>query len=169
VPVAATRGDDTALTIAVNLSGPAEARPGPVRPPPPIAPAARLDAYAQRIRSFAASLPLPRGARGGGGVSEQAAAQNHRAMGLLDVAFVSLQAMSDTLTRIKLADCAPDVTIEVPRNACGFHEFWRAREMIEVGRERAEQALAGAAATQSGTLLALDPALDHPTQEETRP
>jgi NTE family protein len=31
----------------------------------------------------------------------------------------------------------PDVTIEIPRDACGFHEFWRAEEMIALGRERA--------------------------------
>ena len=37
---------------------------------------------------------------------------------------------------------APDVTIEIPRNACGFYEFWRAEELIALGRERAAQAFA---------------------------
>jgi NTE family protein len=30
----------------------------------------------------------------------------------------------------------PRVTVEIPRNACGPHEFWRAEEMIALGRER---------------------------------
>ncbi|MFM9884652.1 MAG: patatin-like phospholipase family protein, partial [Burkholderiales bacterium] len=34
----------------------------------------------------------------------------------------------------------PDVTVEIPRNACGPHEFWRAEELIALGRERTAQA-----------------------------
>jgi NTE family protein len=64
--------------------------------------------------------------------------------GLLDVAWVSMQTMHDTIARLKLAAHTPDVTIEIPRNACGYHEFWRAQELIALGRERAAQALAGA-------------------------
>ena len=32
--------------------------------------------------------------------------------------------------------------VQVPRNACGFFEFWRAEELIALGRERAAQAMA---------------------------
>jgi len=35
---------------------------------------------------------------------------------------------------------APDVTVEIPRNACGFLEFWRAEELIALGRERTARA-----------------------------
>jgi NTE family protein len=31
--------------------------------------------------------------------------------------------------------------VEIPRNACGFFEFWRAEELIALGRERAANAL----------------------------
>jgi NTE family protein len=34
------------------------------------------------------------------------------------------------------------VTVEIPRNACRPHEFWRAEEMIALGRERAAEAFA---------------------------
>jgi NTE family protein len=34
------------------------------------------------------------------------------------------------------------VYVEIPRDACGFHEFWRAEELIALGRERLEVALA---------------------------
>jgi NTE family protein len=32
----------------------------------------------------------------------------------------------------------------VPRDICLFHEFWRASELIEIGREAAQRALAAA-------------------------
>ena len=64
--------------------------------------------------------------------------------GLIDVAFASMQTMQDTITRLKLAGCPPDVLVQVPRNACGFFEFWRAEELIALGRERAAQAMAAA-------------------------
>ncbi len=36
----------------------------------------------------------------------------------------------------------PDVTVEIPRNACGPHAFWRAEELIALGRERTAHAFA---------------------------
>ena len=62
--------------------------------------------------------------------------------GLLDVVFGSMQAMQDTISQLRLAGYTPDVTVEIPRNACGFFEFWRAEELIDLGRERAAQAFA---------------------------
>lgn len=53
-----------------------------------------------------------------------------------------MQTMHDTIARVKLAAHAPDVTVEIPRNACGYHEFCRADELIALGRERAAQSLA---------------------------
>ena len=53
---------------------------------------------------------------------------------------VSMQAMQDTISQLRLSAYSPDVLIEIPRNACGFFEFWRAEELIALGRERAAQA-----------------------------
>ena len=60
--------------------------------------------------------------------------------GMLDVAFSSMQAMQDTIAHLRMADYRPDVMVEIPRNACGFFEFWRADELMALGRERAAQA-----------------------------
>jgi NTE family protein len=62
--------------------------------------------------------------------------------GLLDVALQSMQVVQDTVTRLRLAECSPDVTVAIPRNACGFHEFWRADKMMALGRQRLAEALA---------------------------
>jgi NTE family protein len=82
-----------------------------------------------------------------------------RERGLFDVALTSMQTMHDTIARLTLAGCAPDVTVEIARNACGYHEFWRAQELIALGRERAALALArtaGAAAAARGPCAAAD-------------
>lgn len=51
--------------------------------------------------------------------------------------------MENTIAGLKLAAYSPDVTIEIPRNACRIHEFWRAEEMIALGREKTAKAFGG--------------------------
>ncbi|MDE2396743.1 MAG: patatin-like phospholipase family protein [Burkholderiales bacterium] len=125
LPIAPTLDDGTDLTVAVDLSGPPETPP----PRPAATAAAEPAGYARRIRGFVGSLSLP---RLGEGLSP----------GMLDIAFVSMQAMQDTITRLRLSSYAPDVTVSIPRNACGYYEFWRADEMIEIGRQRTASAFA---------------------------
>jgi predicted acylesterase/phospholipase RssA len=45
--------------------------------------------------------------------------------------------MQNATAVAKLAACASDVVINVPRDACGAHELRRAREMIDLGRRLA--------------------------------
>lgn len=125
IPIAPTLNDTTDLTIAVTLSGPAEMRPVP----PPSTPMVTGNAYRQRIRAFIESLQTTR-------------TPDVPTRGLIDIAFASMQVMQDTIARLKLAAYLPDVTVEIPRDACGFHEFWRAEELIALGYERAAQAFA---------------------------
>ena len=51
--------------------------------------------------------------------------------------------MQATVARLKLAAHPPDIVITIPRNACRFFEFYRAAELIELGREKAEAVLGG--------------------------
>ena len=50
--------------------------------------------------------------------------------------------VQDTISQLRLAGYTPDVTVEIPPHARGFFECWRAEESIDLGRERAAQALA---------------------------
>jgi NTE family protein len=123
VPIAPTLDDATDLTIAVDLSGPVESRPAP-----PISVSLIADnSYRKRILKFVQA-------------ARPARAPKAPSRGLLDVAFTSMQAMQDTIARLRLSAYSPDVMIEIPRNACGFFEFWRAEELIALGRDRAAQA-----------------------------
>ena len=61
--------------------------------------------------------------------------------GIVDVVTASLDLMQNSIARMKLASYTPDLVIDVPRDACLFYEFYRAEEMISLGRERAADAL----------------------------
>lgn len=124
VPLAPTLNDRTDLTVAVNCGGRHEEMPAPEQSE------IVLDAgsdYRRRILAFLESL------------------QTSRETGLatpdmINVGLRSMEAMENTIARFKLAANAPDVLIELPRNACRIHEFWRAEEMIALGQERAARA-----------------------------
>ena len=62
-------------------------------------------------------------------------------LGLTEAITKSWDAMQNTIARFQSAVYQPDVLVEIPANACAFWEFHRARELIELGRERAERAL----------------------------
>jgi NTE family protein len=62
-------------------------------------------------------------------------------IGLTEVMARSLDTMQAQIARVQLALDPPEVVIRIPRDACLFYEFWRAREMVEIGRAEAEKAL----------------------------
>jgi NTE family protein len=53
----------------------------------------------------------------------------------------SMDLMQANLSRLRLAAYPPDLLIEMPRNVSAVYEFYRARELIELGRERTEAML----------------------------
>lgn len=127
VPVGPTLDDATDMTIAVDLSGPTESRPLP----PASESVIGNNSYRRRILKFVETVRPSRGSK-------------DQSRGLLDVAFTSMQAMQDTIARLRLSAYSPDVMVEIPRNACGFFEFWRAEELIALGRDRTAQAFSQA-------------------------
>lgn len=127
IPIAPTLNDTTDLTVAVNLSGPEEARP----PARATAPTGAGSAYRRRILDFVESLSPGR-------------APDAPSVGFAEIILASIETMQSTIARLKLAAYSPDVTIDIPRNACLFHEFWRADELIALGRERAARAVGAA-------------------------
>jgi len=63
-------------------------------------------------------------------------------LGALDLLNQSMDLMQSNLSRLRLAAYAPDLLIQMPRNLSTAYEFYRARELIELGRERTRLALA---------------------------
>jgi NTE family protein len=65
-------------------------------------------------------------------------------LGLRDVMQLSLESLQSVVARYRLASYPPDVLISIPRNACRTLDFHRGAEMIELGRDVTEKALAKA-------------------------
>jgi NTE family protein len=126
IPIAPTLRDTTAMTIAVNLNGRSKQTSIPIEK---IEVGPERNAYHQKILDFIDSLQ---------------SRNNHDKdddSGFIDIVSKSIDAMQSTISRLKLATYSPDLLIEIPKNACTIYEFDRARELIEIGRCEAEQAL----------------------------
>ncbi|HAA02538.1 MAG TPA: serine protease [Syntrophobacteraceae bacterium] len=140
VPIAPTFGDETDLTIAVNLNGSADHAVHPERPTGlDSAPASYSSALHEKINRFINHLRPSTLISGG------------RDWGMYDIAMQAFEAMQSTIARQKLAAYPPDILIEIARNACRTLEFDRASEMIELGYKKAEECLS----------QAIEPVWDH--------
>lgn len=127
VPIAPTLNDTTDLTVVVNVNAKPEFREPPLQQPPQ---SKRTPSpYRAAISRFVDDLQ----ARLGVADSEE--------RGLFEVISRSMDTMQTAIARQRLAAYSPDAIIEIPRNACAFHEFHRTRELIALGRERAENTL----------------------------
>jgi NTE family protein len=129
LPIAATRLSDAHRLIAVDMHG------WPQRPAG--LPQCNGDADAQ------ADAPRSRLARW---VERQfderlREAGEEQDIGLSEIMARSLDTMQAQIARVQLALDPPELVIRIPRDACLFYEFWRAKELIAIGREEAEKAL----------------------------
>lgn len=126
LPIAPTLRDATDLTVAVNLSGsPENAAPAPAEPA-----TGAGDSYRARIQAFIDDLQerfLPE--------------EGEPDWGYFDIITLSMETMQNTITRLKLAAYTPDVIITIPRDSARLFEFYRARELIALGRKKAEEVL----------------------------
>ena len=130
VPIAPTFSDETDITIAVNLGGPAQ-NPEQ-RSTLSAAPASPSSPLRERINRFINQLQRSVASRGSGD------------WGAYDIAIKAFETMQSTIARQKLAAYPPDIVIEIARNACQTLEFDRASEMIELGYRRAKECLSKA-------------------------
>ncbi len=123
VPVTPLIREPADYLFAVSMDGPAES------PPPPVEPdSAAGGGYRQRIGRLIGRL-VPHG--------ESKAPEP----GAFDLLNQSMDLMQANLSRLRLAAYEPDLLIRMPRNASTNYEFYRARELIELGRARARKTL----------------------------
>ena len=58
-----------------------------------------------------------------------------------ELLLVSYEMTQDRLTSMMLEKFPPDILIEIPRSTCSTFEFYKAKEVMEIGRQSAESAL----------------------------
>lgn len=126
VPIAPTFGDNTDVTLAVNLGGEPEALKQEVIP---ISPPTKESNLHDKVVHFIDNL--------GSSVKSK---MNFNFVAY-DVANQAFDAMQSTIARQKLAAYPADITLEIPRNACGTLEFDRSQEMIDRGYHLAQAKL----------------------------
>ena len=122
LPIAPTVADDTDITIAVNLS-------------------------AKVSKDYKLHIPRREKLKESGmqeiffemsQKAEQLFAREKKItfneMGMFDIMGRTIDIMQNAVLDCKMAGYSPDIIIGIPNNACGFYEFNRAYEMIELGR-----------------------------------
>ncbi len=127
VPIAPTFGDETDMTIAVNLGGSVDtkeeisgAKTSIENHSSPLM--GKVSAFVEQLRK----------SRKNTGKLD---------WGVYDIANQAFDAMQSTIARQKLASYPPDHTIVIARNACGTLEFDRASEMIKLGYKKTQESL----------------------------
>lgn len=128
LPIAATRLSDAHRLVAVDMHG------WPRRPPGQPAREGGGSGDATLRGRLGDWLEARR--RNGGDEEGDALA-----MGLPEIMARSLDTMQAQIARVQLALDPPELVIRIPRDVCSFYEFWRAAELIDVGRAEATRAL----------------------------
>jgi len=134
IPIAPTLNDKTDLTIVVNLNGkvisPTKTHAHP-RKEESVAPKTgnNLRNYHQGIVNFINNLSAN---------GKQPSANNHS---LIEIIAKSMDTMQSKLASYQLAACTPDAIVSIPINICSFYEFYRAKELIEIGYQSAKTQL----------------------------
>ena len=77
----------------------------------------------------------------GGRPRKDQVVERKKDVGAYEVAYFVFDAMQSTIARQKLAAYPPDLVINIPRDAARTFDIDRAAEMIEFGRQAAEEAL----------------------------
>jgi NTE family protein len=150
VPIAPTFRDLTDITIAVNLNGDTDGTAWPKQAPPALPPASPAAGEAAEPGSG----PTEAGKgdddlRGRilaflDGITETlkpSGRDEAEGLDMFELVSRSIETMQNAIAAVKLAAYAPDIIINVPRDACQAHEFHRALEMIELGEALAEREL----------------------------
>ena len=125
LPIAATRMSDAHRLIAVDMHDWPRHPPGqpadPTGPSGPASMASRLGDWFER--------------RTGEDVDDD------NQFSIVETMSRSLDTMQAQISRMHLALDPPELVVRIPRDACQFYEFWRAAELIEIGREETEKVL----------------------------
>ncbi|WP_266168709.1 patatin-like phospholipase family protein [Dyella subtropica] len=130
VPVTPLIREPADYLFAVSVDGAIEAMTPDV---PGDQSADAYNGYRRRIGEFIGRL-IPHG-------ETKEVEPKPRDPGMLDLLTQSMDLMQANLARLRLAAYAPDLLIQLPRNISTAYEFYRARELIELGRARACEVL----------------------------
>jgi NTE family protein len=126
LPVLPLMREDADYVVAVSVDGAAELQKAPEK-----------DVAAVADEGYGAKL----GRLIGKVLPGTPASKLRRDPGAFELMTQAMDLMQANLSRLRLAAYQPDLLIELPRNVSAVYEFYRARELIELGREKADEML----------------------------
>lgn len=146
LPITATRLSAAHRLVAVDMhSWPARPPGHPAQPGLPSGPAPanpeEHESWLERVGDWIGEHVGHGGAGDRNGDAEPEIPTGRTALGLIELMSRSLDTMQAQIARVELALDPPELVIRIPRDACQFYEFWRAAELIDIGRAEAEKAL----------------------------
>jgi NTE family protein len=121
VPIMPTVPDQADLIIAVNLNTNLES-PRPIQASP------------FTIAPYSEDWKVPR-------VKATKSQRSHLQWNKMEMLNQCFETMQATMAKYKMAGYEPDIEVKIDRKACSFFELYRAKEMIEIGRNAALTAL----------------------------
>jgi NTE family protein len=127
VPVTPLIRDHADYLIAISIDGPAENASPEVLTAP----------EKPRSRGIVRLLEKLRPGNG----DAKTALEKPNEPGAIALLNQSMDLMQANLSRLRLAAYQPDLLVQMARNVSSVYEFYRARELIELGRERTRAAL----------------------------
>ncbi len=140
LPITATRLSDAQRLIAVDMHGwpahplgePARGGQSPDGPDAHLGDDPERESLRDRLGDWVESK-----------LGRDDDAPGHRGdhLGMVETMSRSLDTMQAQISRVQLALDPPELVIRIPRDACQFYEFWRAAELVDIGRAQAEKAL----------------------------
>jgi len=126
LPIAATRMSDAHRLIAVDMHDWPRQPPGQLADPQQ--PGVESSSMTERLGDW---IERRRGTD----------EDDDGAFGIVEMMSRSLDTMQAQISRMHLALDPPELVIRIPRDACQFYEFWRAAELVEIGRAETEKVL----------------------------
>jgi NTE family protein len=142
LPVAPTLRDHNDITIAVNVDARPSRRPGPSSADiawtapastsrPPEDQDEETGSYRARIKAFIQEL------------QDRITPDREQDWGFADVMMASIETMQSSIVRMQMAAYAPDCYLTISSDSARSYEFYRAAELIQLGRDTAERQLSG--------------------------
>ncbi len=128
VPIAPTFGDESDLTIAVNLGAKAQTQTIIESIEQTESQDSWLSDFDELVTNIKAFF-----------VKEESRFEQPFNWDVYDISNKAFDSMQSSIARQQLAAYPPDITIDIPRNACGMLEFTRVKEMVDLGYQTAEK------------------------------
>ncbi len=122
LPIAPTLASNGDLTIAVSLNDPNTKLPKIALPKVQIERKSLFEEWLDDMRQKALDFVA------------REKKTNVEEMGPFDIVGRSIDIMQNAIQESKMAGYTPDILIPIPKESCGFYEFHRAYELIEIGR-----------------------------------